>query len=143
MTGRKCYDGFAGYWPSTTGPWAEVLNPMPKCIAPRTLTGELDWNAQVTDGDAGDGVRRLKDEVAGDLFLSGCGELACGLLEGGLVDEVNLWIHPAIGGAGTRPFEGTTLSLELLDVTAYCSGVVLQRYRPRREERSGRPSKQP
>ena len=54
-----------------------------------------------------------------------------GLLEGGVIDEVNLWVHPALGGPGTRPFEGTTLSLELLDVTAYDSGVVLQQYRPR------------
>ncbi len=104
---------------------------MPKYIASRTLSGDLEWNAHVIEGDAVDGIRRLKEDIEGDLFLSGCGELACGLLEGGVVDEVNLWIHPAIGGAGTRPFEGTTLSLELLDVTGYQSGVVLQRYRPR------------
>ena len=131
VTGRKCYEGFLGYWPSATGPWAEVLNPMPKYIASRTLSGDLEWNAHVIEGDAVAGIRRLKDDFAGDLFLSGCGELACGLLEGGVIDEVNLWIHPVIGGAGTRPFDGTTLSLELLDVTAYGSGVVLQRYRPR------------
>ncbi len=103
---------------------------MPKYIASRTLRGDLDWNAYVVEGDAVDGIRRLKDDIAGDLFLSGCGELACGLLERGVVDEVNLWIHPAIGGSGTRLFEGTTLSLELLDVPGYESGVVLQRYRP-------------
>jgi dihydrofolate reductase len=131
VTGRKCYEGFLGYWPSATGPWAEVLNPMPKYIASRTLSGDLDWNAHVIEGDAVDGLRRLKDEVDGDLFMSGCGELARGLLEGGVLDEVNLWVHPSIGGAGTRPFEGTTLDLELLDVTAYGSGVVRQRYRPR------------
>lgn len=89
------------------------------------------WNSQVIEGDAVDGLRRLKDEIDGDLFLSGCGELACGLLEGGVVDEVNLFIHPSIGGTGARPFEGTTLNLELLDVTGYDSGVVLQRYGPR------------
>ena len=131
VTGRKCYEGFVGFWPSQTGPWAEVLNPMPKYVASRTLSGDLDWNARALDGDAVDGIRRLKDEIAGDLFFSGCGELACSLLEGGVVDQVNLWIHPTIGGAGTRPFEGTTLGLELLDVTGYESGVVLQRYRPR------------
>ena len=131
VTGRKCYEGFLGFWPSASGPWAEVLNPMPKYVASRTLSGDLEWNAQVIAGDAIDGIRRLKEDIEGDLFLSGCGELACGLLEGGVVDEVNLWIHPAIGGAGTRPFEGTTLDLELLDVTGYQSGVVLQRYRLR------------
>ena len=131
VTGRKCWEGFLGFWPSQTGPWAEVLNPMPKYVASHTLSGDLDWNSQVIDGDAVDGIRRLKEELDGDLFLSGCGELACGLLDGGVIDELNLWIHPAVGGAGTRPYDGATPSLELLDVTAYDSGVVLQRYRPR------------
>jgi dihydrofolate reductase len=133
VTGRKCYEGFLDYWPSATGPWAETLNPMPKYIASRTLRGDLDWNAQVIEGDAVEGIRRLKEAIAGDLFLSGCGELACGLLDGGVIDELNLWIHPAIGGGGTRPFEGTTASLTLLDVTGYDSGVVRQRYQPRNQ----------
>lgn len=130
VTGRRCYEGFLGFWPSATGPWADVLNPMPKYVASRTLSGDLDWNAHVIEGDAVEGVRRLKEDIDGDLFLSGCGELAGSLLEGGVIDELNLWVHPSIGGAGTRPFEGTTLGLELLDVTGYGSGVVRQRYRP-------------
>lgn len=131
VTGRKCYEGFLGFWPSATGPWAQVLNPMPKHVASRTLSGELEWNARVIEGDAVEGLRRLKEETDGDLILSGCGELACGLLDGGVIDELNLWIHPAIGGPGTRPFEGSTPKLQLLDVTAYDSGVVRQQYRPR------------
>ncbi|MGD9961620.1 dihydrofolate reductase family protein [Nocardioides sp.] len=130
VTGRRCYEGFLGFWPSATGPWAEVLNPMPKYVASRTLSGQLDWNARVIEGDAVEGVRRLKEELEGDLILSGCGELACNLLRGGVIDEVCLWVHPAVGGAGTRPFDGVTLRLELMEVTAYDSGVVRQRYRP-------------
>ena len=130
VTGRRCYEGFLGFWPSATGPWAEVLNPMRKYVASRTLSGALDWNAQVVEGNAVEGIRRLKDDAEGDLILSGCGELACGLLEAGVVDEINLWVHPAIGGAGTRPFEGIKLDLELLEVVGYRSGVVRQRYRP-------------
>ena len=58
VTGRKCYEGFLGFWPSATGPWAEVLNPMPKYVASRTLSGDLDWNAQVIEGDAVEGIAR-------------------------------------------------------------------------------------
>ncbi len=131
VTGRKCFDGFLDYWPKATGAWADTLNPMPKYVASRTLAGALDWNARVIDGDAVEGTRRLKDEVDGDLFLSGCGELTVGLLDGGVIDELCLWVHPSVGGAGTRPFEGATTRLELIDVTGYDSGVVRQRYRPR------------
>ena len=130
VTGRTCYEGFLDYWPSATGPWADALNPMPKYVASRTLSGRLDWNAQVIEGDAVDGIRRLKDDLDGDLFLSGCGELACALLEAGVIDVVTLWVHPSIGGPGTRPYQAATVDLELLDVTGFDSGVVRQRYRP-------------
>lgn len=130
VTGRTCYEGFLDFWPTANGPWAEVLNPMPKHVASRTLTGELDWNARVVEGDAVEGIRRLKEQVDGDLFLSGCGELGVGLLAGGVIDELWLWVHPALGGPGTRPFEGATPRLRLLDAQGFDSGVVRQRYRP-------------
>ena len=28
--GRKTYEGLAGYWPSQTGKWADMINPLPK-----------------------------------------------------------------------------------------------------------------
>ena len=80
VTGRKCCEGFLGLRPSANRPWAEVLNPMPEYVPSHTLSGDLDWNAHAIEGDAVDGVRRLKDKISGDLFLSGCGELACDLL---------------------------------------------------------------
>ena len=64
-----------------------MLNPMPKFVASRTLEGSLDWNATAIEGDAAQGVSRLK-QLDGDLFLIGCGELARHLLAEGLVDEV-------------------------------------------------------
>jgi dihydrofolate reductase len=134
LTGRTSYDGFAGYWPTAEGPWAETINPMRKYVASRTLQGrdpELPWNASVIQGDAVDGVARLKSEVDGDLFLTGCGELARTLIDAGLVDELQFWVHPAIGGAGGRPFDGATYDLRLREVTGFDSGVTLLRYEPR------------
>ena len=129
VLGRKTYEGLAGYWPDQTGPWADLVNPMPKFVVSRTLEGALDWNASVVDGGV-DGVARLKNELEGDLVLVGCGELARDLLERGLVDELRFWLHPTVQGEGTRPFEGARESLRLLESTTFDSGVTLLRFEP-------------
>ena len=130
LMGRKTYEGLAAYWSQETGPWADMLNPMPKYVASRRLQDELDWSARLIEGDAADGVRRLKEELDGDLMLIGCGELARDLLANGLVDEIRFWVHPAVWGDGARPFEGERFKLRLLDATTYDSGVALLRYEP-------------
>ena len=130
LMGRKTYEGLAAYWPEQSGPWGDLLNPMPKFIASRTLQGSLDWNATAIKGDAAQGVSRLKDELDGDLFLIGCGELARHLLAGGLVDELRFWLHPSVWGEGARPYGGDKVQLRLLDSTSYDSGVTLLRYEP-------------
>ena len=130
LLGRKTYEGLAGYWPTQEGPWADVINPMPKVVASRTLSEPLEWNARLLEGDLGDAVPRLKQELDRDLFVSGCGELARNLLAQGLVDEVRFGVHPAVWGEGARPFEGETVRLRLLESQAFDSGVTLLRYEP-------------
>jgi dihydrofolate reductase len=96
LLGRKTYEGLAAFWSQQTGDWADMLNPLPKFVASRTLRGPLEWNATAIEGDAAEGVARVKDELEGDLLLIGCGELARHLLANGLVDELPLWLHPAV-----------------------------------------------
>jgi len=130
LLGRKTFEGLAGYWMQEEGDWADLLNPLPKFVASRTLQEPLDWNATLVEGDAADGVARLKETLDGDLILVGCGELARHLLAHGLVDEIRFWLHPAVWGEGTRPYQGEQLRMRLLDSTSYDSGVVLLRYEP-------------
>jgi dihydrofolate reductase len=131
LLGRKTYEGLAGYWPSEEGPWADRLNAMPKYIASRTLESPLEWNATLLEGDAAESVPRLKEQVDGDVIVSGCGELARDLLRLDLVDELQFGVHPALAGPGTRPFgDDETIRLRLLDATAFDSGVVRLRYEP-------------
>ena len=132
LLGRKTFEGLAAYWSQETGPWADMLNPMPKFVASRTLEGPLDWNATLIEGDAAEGVSRLKKELDGDLFLIGCGELAQYLLANDLVDELRFWLHPTVWGEGTRPYQGETVRLRLLDTTSFDSGVTRLRYEPLR-----------
>ena len=130
LLGRTTYEGLAAYWSQQNGAWADVLNPMPKYVASRTLSGPLDWNATVIEGDVAAGVAGLKDELGGDLLMVGCGELARHLLAGGLVDELRFWLHPVLWGQGTRPFEGDPTRLRMLEAKTFDSGVTLLRYEP-------------
>jgi dihydrofolate reductase len=130
LLGRKTYEGLAGYWPTAPGPWAEIINPMPKYVVSRSTLGELEWNATQIDGDAIDAVRQLKAEHDGDFHMPGCGELARELIQAGLVDEMHIWIHPRIQGPGTRPYEASTFPVRLLEAKPFDSGVTLLRYQP-------------
>lgn len=94
LLGRKTYEGLAQFWPTQSGPWADRMNVIPKFVA--SALGPLEWNATAIDGDAFEGVRRLKAARASDLVMSGCGELARELIRAGLVDELYFWIHPRI-----------------------------------------------
>jgi dihydrofolate reductase len=132
LLGRKTYEGLAGFWPTEEGPWADTLNPLPKFVASRTLSEPLEWNARLLEGELSEAVPKLKEELDGDLVMSGCGELARNLLEEGLVDELRFGIHPVVWGPGARPFEGATVRMKLLESKPFDSGVTFLRYEPQR-----------
>jgi dihydrofolate reductase len=132
VLGRKTYDGLAGYWPSQTGRWADMVNPLPKYVASTTLSGDLEWNATLLEGDLEDAITALKDEVDADLFMHGSGELAYALAEKGLIDEYEVYVNPLVWGEGNAHVLGDrgTVRMELDDVRRFDSGVVLLTYLP-------------
>lgn len=130
LMGRKTYEGLAAYWQPEEGPWASVLNPMPKYVASRTLEGPLEWNATLIEGDTAAGVSTLKQELDGDLIETGCGEFARFLIANGLVDEFWFGVHPAIWGGGAQPFDGERVRLQHLETKTFDTGVLLHRYAP-------------
>lgn len=133
VLGRDTYQGLAEYWPEHAGDgsWADGINPKPKFVASRTLSGSLDWNASVLDNPVEEAVADLKQRLDGDLLSFGCGGLARHLAGHGLVDEVWLWVHPVVFGRGDQVFhQGDPIKLTLIECTAFESGVTLQRYRP-------------
>jgi dihydrofolate reductase len=136
LLGRKTYEGLAAVWPHlgedpALGGHADRVNGMPKYVASRTLSGPLEWNATLIDGELDQAIPKLKAEHRGNLIVSGCGELAHTLTRLGLVDEFWFWIHPHIWADGPRIFDGVgPVRLQLVASTAYRSGVVWLRYRP-------------
>ena len=120
VLGRKTYEGLAGYWPDQTGKWADMVNSLPKYVGSNTLSGDLDWNATLLEGDLEDSIPKLKDEVDGDLFMHGSGEFAYALAERGLVDEFEIYLNPLVWGEGNVHVLGDrgTVRMQLEEVQA-------------------------
>src|SRR4051812_22148178 len=132
VMGRETYQFLSQYWPTADGPYAELINPIPKYVASRTLQEPLTWNARLLGADAVAAVAALKAEVPGLLLSYGCGELANDLARHGLVDEVRLWLHPVVWGDGVRVFHAGQLPvrMRLIGVRTFPSDVVQLSYRP-------------
>ena len=132
VLGRKTYEGLAGYWPSQSGDWADMVNPLPKYVGSNTLSGDLEWNATLLEGDLDDSIPKLKREVDGDLFMHGSGEFAYALAEKGLIDEYEVYLNPLVWGRGNVHVLGDkgTVRMELADIKRFGSGVVLLTYLP-------------
>ncbi|MDG4824108.1 dihydrofolate reductase family protein [Asanoa sp. WMMD1127] len=136
LLGRKTYEGLAAVWPHlaadpTMGHYAGRINDMPKYVASRTLSGPLEWNATLIEGEVTQAVPALKDKHTGNLIISGCGELAHTLAAQGQVDEFWFWMNPHLWPDGPRILDGVgPIRLQLVSATPYRSGVVWLRYRP-------------
>ena len=65
VLGRATYEGFAAHWPAQSGVYADLVNPLPKFVASRTLTEPLDWNARLLGPDLVDEVAALKERARG------------------------------------------------------------------------------
>jgi len=131
VLGRKTYEGLAGFWPTQTGKWADMVNALPKYVGSKTLSGDLAWNATAL-GDVDDAIPKLKDDVDGDLFLHGSGEFAYALAQKGLIDEYEIYVNPLVWGEGNVHVLGDrgTVQLKLENVKRFDSGVVLLTYLP-------------
>ena len=117
-----------------------IVNEFLKNVASATLKAPLEWaNSTVISGDVADGVAKLKQQPGKDLLVFGSGDLVQTLLEGGLVDELRLMIHPIVLGGGRRLFPDGTMqtALELVDSTTTTKGVLILTYHPARTDTQG------
>ena len=136
LLGRKTYEGFAVIWPQQEGrPLADILNGMPKYVVSSTLEDAAWRNSTVLSGETVEEVGRLKREIDGPILVYGSNQLVQTLLEHGLVDELQLLVHPVVVGAGKRFFGETsdTRLLRLVDTRTVGDGVVILTYEPVRD----------
>jgi dihydrofolate reductase len=135
LLGRTTFEMFAQSWPTRTAeddPGAPFFNDTTKYVVSSTLTDPTWQNTTVVGPYNADTIRKLKDEVDGDLYVSGSAKLVRGLLADGLVDELHLFVYPLTRGAGPRlfPEDAAPLKLSLIASDAYDTGALHLAYRP-------------
>jgi dihydrofolate reductase len=131
LLGRKTFEEFRGYWPQHEDePAGASLARLNKYVVSRTL-GDPAWQrSTVLSGDPLEEVRSLKNGGDGDLVVTGSITLTHALFDAGLVDEVRLFVYPAIQGRG-RGLVDESISLyglTLLESRSFRGGVTLLRY---------------
>ncbi len=135
LLGRTTYEMFEPAWSTRTvedDPGAPFFNDTTKYVVSSTLTDPTWSNSQVVGPYDADAIRRLKEEVDGDLYVSGSGTLVRAMLADGLVDGLHLFLYPLTRGGGPRLFEDgaepRTMTLQASE--AYDNGVVYLNLRP-------------
>ena len=136
LLGRTTFQMFAQAWPDRTeeeDPGAPFFNDTTKYVVSGTLTdASATWrNSEVVGPYDPEALRRLKNEVGGDLYTSGSATLVRAMLADGLVDELHLCVYPLTRGNGPRLFpEGAGVGAFTLAVCeAYENGVIYLNYR--------------
>ena len=99
-------------------------------IFSRTLQS-VGHGAHLVREDAGEFVRRLKEQPGKGICVMGGGELAQSLLAAGVIDEVGMNVHPVLLGSGVPLFRdaGRRIALELAESRVIDGGCVLSTYR--------------
>lgn len=135
LLGRVTYEGFAAAWPSRTGDYADKLNSMPKYVVSTTLA-DPEWSGStVIARDVLDAVAALRDDVAGDVLVTGSVQLVQTLAAHDLVDEYRLMVFPTVLGAGKRLFGATDRPAALRLTGSRPAGeTVVLTYAPARED---------
>jgi dihydrofolate reductase len=142
LLGRVTYEQMAAYWPNQPGgdPMVDYINGVRKFVVSTTLEESLEWNNSAliggSKGNVAEGIAELRRQPGMDITVLGSGALVRSLLREGLLDELRLMVHPVVLGSGKRLFDdnGERESLELVDATAFGSGVVSLCYRPAARE---------
>jgi dihydrofolate reductase len=103
---RATYDDWSAFWPnSDIEPFATFINGVEKFVASSTTPGRTWTNTTVIDGDLLEFVTELKRQAGGDIGVHGSIALTQSLLEGGLVDELRLYVAPVLHMHGRKLFD--------------------------------------
>ncbi len=134
VMGRTAYEGMAPHMPTSTNPWADILNAGRKVVLSTTMT-TADWaNTTIAAGDTAAEIDALRQGGDGHLVVWGGVRLWRSLMRLDLIDEFRVSMYPWIADQGTRLFDDVPPSyrLDLVSSRPDTGGVLELQYRRHR-----------
>ena len=137
LMGRVLYDEWAAYWPEhADDPFGDVMNSIKKYVVSNSLHAAEWQNSELISGDVAQKLTTIKTQDGGDIAMSGSPTTARWLLREGLLDELNLLVHPIVVGDGLArlfPRDEPSIPLELVSAQTFTSGVLNLSYTPAKD----------
>lgn len=138
LSGNMAAQGYIDHWSGManahkTEPqfaFAQQIADVPKFILSASLK-ESNWeNTTIINGELAEEINALKQEHNKDLITFGGATFGAALLRAGLVNEIQLFVNPAILGSGISVFRDIRdLNPELISGQAYACGITVLKYR--------------
>jgi dihydrofolate reductase len=137
LMGRVLYDASAAYWPDHADePFGDVMNSIKKYVISNSLQAAGWQNSEIIRGDVAQKLTEIKAQDGGDIAMSGSPTTVRWLLREGLLDELNLLVHPIVVGDGLArlfPPDEPSIPLELMSAQTFKSGVLNLSYAPAKD----------
>lgn len=145
LFGRVIYQMMESAWraPAETGvkpewmtdwmlPFAKTIHSTKKYVVSSVLQN-VDWNAELIQGDLAKAVNGLKQKSGKGIYVGGV-TLPLALAKLGLIDEYEFVVHPVLAGHGPTLLAGLPkkVDLKLIGRQEFPSGMVAMRYIPKR-----------
>ena len=139
LYGRRMYETMVAWETMSAGEdqaavvrdYAQIWRAAEKVVFSSTLDAVASERTRIERFADAETLDRFKGASERDLSIGGPG-LAAVAIRAGLVDEIHLFLHPVIVGAGKPALpSGARVGLELLDEGRFASGVVHLHYRSR------------
>ncbi len=136
LLGRNLAEGFIPYWTNALSnaipePGADKMVNTPKIVFTKTLERSEWKNTVLAKGDLVKEVTALKQKQGGDMIVYGGGKFVSSLIKEKLIDELHLFINPAVIGNGMSVFASVAenQNYQLLNAKHFECGIVVLTYK--------------
>ncbi len=142
LYGRKTYELMVPFWPSVAKnpeghskdmvDFAQAFVSVPQIVVvSRSLKKVEDKNTSIIHSNLKEEILKLKQQPGKNISVGGV-DLPSQLIELGLVDEIQLVVHPVVAGKGRRLFDSIdlheSLGFKLSQSKVFKSGCIALRY---------------